>query len=169
MIAIRQATSDDASWLQSSFDMLMGWTKPPAYFEAVCKLQQQGKQVLLIATQDSQYVGHLKIVWKPDYPYFREHNIPEIQDLNVRPDARRQGIATQLLDEAEIRIQARAHQVGIGFGLYADYGAAQRLYIKRGYIPDGRGVFYHHKPVEPGSSVPIDDDLILYLVKQFPR
>ncbi len=167
MIDIRQAKSDDASWLQSSFDTLMGWTKPPAYFEEVCQLQERGEQVLLIATQDSQYAGHLKIVWKPDYPYYREHNIPEIQDLNVRPDVRRQGIATQLLDEAEKRIQKRSPLVGIGFGLYADYGAAQRLYIKRGYVPDGRGVFYHDKPVVPGSSVPVDDDLVLYLVKRF--
>jgi hypothetical protein len=29
--------------------------------------------------------------------------------------------------------------MGIGFGLTADYGAAQRLYPKLGYIPDGRG------------------------------
>lgn len=167
MIDIRQAKSDEASWLQSSFDMLMGWTKPPAYFEGVCTLQEQGEQVLLIATLDSQYVGHLKIVWTPDYPYYREHHIPEIQDLNVRPDARRQGIATQLLDEAEKRIQKRSPLVGIGFGLYVDYGAAQRLYIKRGYVPDGRGIFYRDKPVIPGTLVPVDDDLVLHLVKRF--
>jgi len=165
MIDIRQATSDDASWLQSSFDTLMGWTKPSAYFEGVCRFQEQGKVVLLFAIQETQYLGHLKIVWQPYYPFFREQNIPEIQDLNVRPDVRRRGIATQLLDEAEKRIQVRSTQAGIGFGLYADYGSAQRLYIKRGYIPDGRGVFYHDKPVVPGASVPVDDDLVLYLIK----
>lgn len=165
MIDIRQATSADATWLQSSFDTMMGWTKPPSYFKDVCSLQEQGGLVLLIATQDTHYLGHLKIAWQPDYSHFRAQNIPEIQDLNVRPDARRQGIATQLLDDAEKRIQMRSDKVGIGFGLYADYGAAQRLYIKRGYIPDGHGVFYHHEPVEAGASVPVDDDLVLYLVK----
>ena len=166
MIVIRQATSNDASWLQSSFDTLMGWTKPSEYFEGVCRLQIEGAVVLLIAIQDKQYAGHLKIVWQPDYSYFREQNIPEIQDLNVCPDARRQGIATRLLDEAEKRIQERSNQAGIGFGLYADYGSAQRLYIKRGYIPDGRGVFYNNVSVKPGLSVPVDDALVLYLVKQ---
>lgn len=29
----------------------------------------------------------------------------------------------------------------MGFGLYADLDAAQRLYIKRGYLPDGRGLY----------------------------
>lgn len=30
--------------------------------------------------------------------------------------------------------------VGVSVGLYYDYGNAQLLYVKRGYIPDGRGI-----------------------------
>jgi hypothetical protein len=41
----------------------------------------------------------------------------------------------------------------------ASYGPAQRLYAKRGYIPDGRGLIYHDKPVEMGSSVIIGHDV----------
>lgn len=37
--------------------------------------------------------------------------------------------------------------IGIGFGLYADYGTAQRMYIKRGFVPDGRGIMYNDMPV----------------------
>ena len=81
--------------------------------------------------------GISKSSGQPNYPYYQENGIPEIQDLNVLPKFRRQGIATQLLDEAESRIAQRADIVGIGFSLYADYGAAQRLYFLRGYIPDG--------------------------------
>lgn len=148
---------------------MMGWTKPSGYFQDVCLMQDQGELVLLIATQDTHYRGHLIIVWQPYYRHFREQNIPEIQDLNVRPDSRRQGIATQLLDDAEKRMRGRSDKAGIGFGLYADYGAAQRLYIKRGYVPDGHGVFYNHVPVEPGQSVPVDDNLVLYLVKHLTK
>lgn len=165
-IEIRQATLQDAQWLQTSFNQAMGWAKPDGYFEQVCRLQEEGTLVLLIAVQASDYLGHCKIVWQPDYPHFRGRLIPEIQDLNVRPDFRQQGIATRLLDEAEKIIQKQSNRVGIGFGLYADYGVAQRLYIKRGYIPDGHGVFYQNQPVQPGASVPVDDDLVLYLVKQ---
>ena len=165
-MAIRQATVEDEQWLQSSFDTVMGWTKPSGYFEEVCRLQEDGELVLLIATQATHFLGHLKIVGQPDYPHFRRQNIPEIKDLYVRPDYRQQGIATRLLDEAEKHIQVRSDQVGIGFGLYADYGAAQRLYVKRGYIPDGHGISYNHKPVQPGEEMPVDDDLVLYLVKQ---
>lgn len=55
--------------------------------------------------------------------------------------------------------------VGIGVGLYASYGSAQRIYARRGYIPDGRGITYANETVEPGSSVRVDDDLILYMIK----
>jgi hypothetical protein len=55
--------------------------------------------------------------------------------------------------------------IGIGVGLNANYGTAQKLYIKRGFIPDGRGIIYNNMPVEAGFQVRVDDDLILYLTK----
>lgn len=56
-------------------------------------------------------------------------------------------------------------EVGIGVGLYQDYGAAQRLYFRLGYSPDGRGITYKCKSVTPGESYPVDD-LILWLRKK---
>ncbi len=60
--------------------------------------------------------------------------------------------------------------VGIGVGLYAGedggYGAAQRLYVKRGYIPDGKGVTYNYHPTTPGNNYSLDDDLILWFTKK---
>ena len=35
-----------------------------------------------------------------------------------------------------------ADVVSLAVGLHTGYGQAQRLYIKRGYIPDGTGVWY---------------------------
>lgn len=45
------------------------------------------------------------------------------------------------MDEAEKRIFERSEVAGIGFGISADYGAAQRMFVKRGYVPDGRGLW----------------------------
>ena len=56
--------------------------------------------------------------------------------------------------------------IGLGVGLYADYGAAQRLYVRLGYQPDGRGITYHEKLVVPDQLVRVDDDLILWLTKR---
>jgi hypothetical protein len=56
--------------------------------------------------------------------------------------------------------------VGIGVGLYADYGAAQVLYVRRGYVPDGQGVTTCDVPVHPGHSVCVDDNLVLHFLKE---
>ena len=61
---------------------------------------------------------------------------------------------------------AESHKkVGIGLGLYDDYGDAQKLYIKRGYIPDGKGVSYNYGATEPGETYQLDDSLILWFTK----
>ena len=82
------------------------------------------------------------ICWHSTYAPFAETGIPEIQDFNVLPEFRRRGIGTRLMDRAEQRVARRCDTVGIGVGMYADYGHAQRLYVLRGYVPDGRGLTY---------------------------
>ena len=47
-----------------------------------------------------------------------------------------------------------------------DYGAAQRLYVKRGYVPDGRGLWQGSHYVTYGDNVTVDDDLVLMFTKQ---
>ena len=69
-------------------------------------------------------------------------------------------------DPELIAAAKRASNVGIGVGMGADYGAAQRLYVRLGYVPDGRGVTYAALPVKRGDRVVVDDDLVLYLTKR---
>ena len=38
-------------------------------------------------------------------------------------------------------------------------------YIKRGYIPDGKGVYYNDKIAERNKEYPNDDDFFLKLYK----
>ena len=102
----------------------------------------------------------------PDHLPFREQGIPEIQDFNVLPGFRTRGIGSRLLDAAEQLVAERSSVVGIGVGLYADYGAAQRLYVRRGYLPDGRGVSYCGRPILGGETVVADDDLVLHFTKR---
>jgi hypothetical protein len=40
------------------------------------------------------------------------------------------------------------------------------LYVKRGYIPDGRGLCTDKGPVAAGETVVVDDSLILHFTKQ---
>ena len=91
---------------------------------------------MLLALLSGEVAGYLTVDWQPAYPPFRQEGIPEIQDFNVLPPLRRRGIGGRLMDEAERRIAERASVAGIGVGMFGDYGAAQRMYVKRGYVPD---------------------------------
>ncbi|MGA8164836.1 MAG: hypothetical protein WB791_07425 [Waddliaceae bacterium] len=77
-----------------------------------------------------------------------------------------QGIGKALISHIEDLAKSMTfHRIGIGVGLYCDYGAAQTLYCKLGYIPDGKGVTYKNTPIKPGENYPADDDLILWFTK----
>jgi GNAT superfamily N-acetyltransferase len=128
---------------------------------------QEGTRVVWIAydAQKSLYVGYVTLVWYSKYQPFLNANIPEIKDLNVVPSYRKNGIGSQLLDVAELEAFTRSSIVGIGVGLPFDYGSAQRLYVKRGYIPDGRGLTDYYQHLEYGRRVLVDN-LTLWLTKK---
>ena len=69
------------------------------------------------------------------------------------------------MDAAERLTATRAARVCICVGLFTAYGPAQRLYVKRGYIPDGRGVCDGHRPLREGETVTIDHNLLFWLIK----
>lgn len=162
--SIQLLKAEDIPTIAAAFTAL-GWDKPATQYEGYLKEQQAGDRVALVAWQDDEFVGYVTIVWESDYAPFREATIPEINDFNVLPHARRQSIGSRLMDEAERRIGERSSVVGIGVGLFSDYGSAQRLYVKRGYIPDGRGITTYQRRVTPGDSVVVDDDLVLWFTK----
>ena len=142
------------------------WRVAPSFFENYLAEHEKGERVVLLAYADGSFAGHVTIKWKSGYPSFTNRNIPEINDLRVLKEFRRHGIATTLVDEAERRIFERSPVVGIGVGMYADYGPAQRMYILRGYVPDGRGLYHNNTPVVPGQDVPVDDALVLHFTKE---
>lgn len=144
-----------------------GWrNKRPTLFERYLAEQADGRRTVLLALLGGEVAGYLTIDWEPAYPPFRRGGIPEIQDFNVLPPLRRRGIGGRLMDEAERRIGTRASVAGIGVGMTGDYGAAQRMYVEREYVPDGRGLWYKDRYVSPGERMTADDDLVLYLTKR---
>ena len=164
-ISIRAFDRRDIEPMAAAFQAL-GWNKPASLYEGYLAEQSAGERLALLAFADGEFAGYVTIRWQSDYPPFQAEGIPEIQDFNVLPEFRRQGIGSRLMDGAEREIAEYSEVVGIGVGLYADYGSAQRLYVSRGYVPDGRGVSYRYRVVPPGESVPVDDDLVLWFTKR---
>ncbi|MBY0463098.1 MAG: GNAT family N-acetyltransferase [Alphaproteobacteria bacterium] len=163
---IRPLTQSDIPAIVRAF-AAVGWHKPTSTFENYFLEQEKKQRDIWLAFQNDTIAGYTTLKWHSSYPSFKEQNIPEINDFNVLPQFRRQGIGSKLLDIAEEKTRLVNKRVGIGVGLYNDYGSAQRLYVKRGYMPDGRGITYQYQPVVPGHLVCLDDDLILWFVKSF--
>ena len=91
--------------------------------------------------------------------------IPLVHQIAVAGPFRRRGVATLLMDAAEqLARDLGIITLGITVGLFDEFGPAQRLYGRRGYIPDG--------PAHAGASSTSqrhagnhDDDLIIWLTK----
>ena len=69
-----------------------------------------------------------------------------------QPTAEREVRVTCSTAQEAREVARRSGVVGIGVGLHPGYNAAQRLYVKRGYIPDARGITYRNRFVEAGRK-----------------
>lgn len=164
-ICIRLIRSDDPSKIYNAFKT-QGWNKPTEQFNKYLLEQKNNEREVLIAEVNNEFAGYTTIIWNSAYEYFRNNNIPEISDLNVLIKYRQKGIGNKLLDETEKIVKDRSNFAGIGVGLFSDYGAAQKIYVKRGYVPDGKGIYKNGNYIKYNDTITIDDDVVLYFIKE---
>jgi GNAT superfamily N-acetyltransferase len=158
---IRPLDDGDPAVIAAGFAAVDWPGKPEAKYVGYLEQQRAGTRDVLVATVGGKFAGYVTVRWESAY----FGGLPEIQDFNVLPPYRRRGVGTALMDAAEALAAERSGIVGIGVGLYADYGQAQRMYFRRGYLPDGRGLMYDGRPVPPGETIRIDDDATLMFTK----
>ncbi|HEY9339017.1 MAG TPA: GNAT family N-acetyltransferase [Kribbella sp.] len=163
VLEIRPLRAGDPEMISGAMTAI-GWNKPLSQYERYLAEQTAGTRDILVATVDDGYAGYVTVRWESPYEPFG--GIPEIQDFNVLPELRRRGIGTALMDAAEALVAERSAVVGIGVGLYPDYGQAQRMYVRRGYLPDGRGLIYDGRQVPPMEMIRNDDSATLMFTKQ---
>ena len=162
---IRNMIKSDIESLSHGF-MNQGWPAREEILASYFWEQASGDIEILVAEIDGAVVGYVTILPSAKHGPFAEV-YPELSDFNVFEPFRNQGIGNQLLEEAEKRVKFVSSKVTLGVGLHLGYGPAQRLYIRRGYIPDGTGVWYRNQPLEMNATSQNNDDLVLYLVKEF--
>ena len=124
-----------------------------------------GECIVMVCECDGKPAGDVSLYWNAASGPFRDMHIPEIVDFSVLPGYRRRGLGSIMMNVCEQLAATRCDRVCLGVGLYRDYGAAQRMYVKRGYVPDGSGVWYGAENAVPGENYCLDDDLILFLSK----
>jgi GNAT superfamily N-acetyltransferase len=163
--SMHRAGHTDLPRLRRLMDTL-GYEKDIDYFERQLEYQDKGERKIFIAQLGDDDTGYCILNWQPKYAFFKKLEIPEIQDLNVLPGFRRRGIATAMIGFCEDKARQKGFEhMGIGVGLHASYGAAQRLYVRLGYVPDGNGVTCDRSPVSFGEIRPLDDQMCLMMVK----
>ncbi len=154
-------------------DIIKKFTFPWSSFQATQEKwkryyaeQQRSIRTVCIAKIGDEFIGYGSLLNHTEYPEFKTLGIPEINDVWVSAEYRGNGYGKRLLQHLEaIAVKESHKQVGIGVGLYKDYGCAQKLYVRMGYIPDGKGVTYKYQPVNARDSHPVDDDLIIWFKK----
>lgn len=164
-LVIRSMEKDDIEKIIDGF-VAQHWSKRVEMFEDYYMRQEQQEHEVFVALLNGEIAGFVLLTPKAIAGPFAQDHIPEIVDLNVFKRFQHKGIGNALMDVAEQVAQQLASNVCLAIGLHASFGAAQRLYVKRGYIPDGSGVWYRGLPLDPYAQCINDDDLMLYLSKE---
>ena len=162
---IRNMIKSDIESLSHGF-INQGWPGREEILARYFLEQESGEREVLVAEIDGAVAGYVTILPSAKHGPFASI-CPELSDFNVFEPFRNKGIGNRLLEKAEQGVKRFSGKVCLGVGLHLGYGPAQRLYIKRGYIPDGTGVWYRNKPLEMNATSQNNDDLVLYLVKEF--
>ena len=164
-VLIRDLVPADARIITDG-EIAQGWHQSIEKYENRLKDRDAGKCVSLAAEYRGNVAGYINVYPDAQYGAFANQGLPEIVDFGVLQKYRRRGIGSKLMDAAE-RIAAQyADTVYLGVGLHSGYGSAQRMYAKRGYLPDGSGVWFGGRVCEPYTACENDDDLVLYLSKK---
>lgn len=164
-LSLRPMRRGDAEALSSAF-RAMGWDKPAETFVRYVEEQEQGRRSAWVAEQDGELAGYVTLVWESADPVLASGAIPEVVDLNVVEGHRRRGIGGALLARAEDEARKRSDTIGLRVGLHGGYGAAQRMYVQRGYVPDGAGALVEGTVAEEGATIRLDDNATLRMTKR---
>lgn len=166
VLIIRDMEAADAQILNDEYTA-QGWHPDIDYYHMRMREHAEGKCVALTAVYQGHPAGAVYVYFSAQEGPFKGKGWPEIVDFSVLQKYQRKGIGNRLMDSAEQIASQHADTVCLGVGLCREYGTAQRMYVKRGYIPDGSGVWYQNKQcVQYETVCTIDDDLVLFLSKR---
>ena len=119
---------------------------PEAFAEKLRRSVQAGDIDVLAARSEGRILGVAVLAYRPNIP--SGALFASIEDLYVRPEARRQGVGTALLKAANDR--CTAHKISY-VEVQVEDEAAESFYASLGYAPE-RGVRIL------SQSLPIQDD-----------
>lgn len=163
-LTVRDMLPKDAEILFDTY-LSYGWHPDIQTYENYYSQQQAGARLVFIPVYRGRVSGQCTLLLSPEQGPFAGSGYPEINDLTVFFDVHGRGIGSRLLDVAEKEAAKLSDTVCLAVGLHSGYGPAQRIYAKRGYVPDGSGVWYKGRQLEQYAPCVNGDELLLYLSK----
>lgn len=164
-VLIRDLCESDAQLITDA-EIAQGWDASINKYQMRLRDQAEGTSISLAAEYQKKIAGYINIYPNSKWGAFADQGLPEIVDFGVLEKYRRHGIGSRLMDTAEQIASRYADTVYLGVGLHSGYGSAQRMYVRRGYLPDGSGVWFQDQICMPYASCCNDDDLVLYFSKK---
>lgn len=164
-VIIRPMYKSDIEQFVDAF-AVQNWQKTNELFDGYYNQQEMNERSVIVAEVNNEVAGYVTLAPNTNIGPFASKSIPEIVDLNVLIKFQKNGIGNKMMDVVESIARDINNSVSLSVGLHYGYGSAQRMYVKRGYIPDGTGVWYKGKQLEQYTKCENDDDLKLYFLKQ---
>ena len=163
-VIIRSMEQEDSQKIYDE-QLAQNWHPSKEIYDGYYMDQETNKRFVFIAEYQGSIAGYTTLFAEATTGPFANKGIPEVVDFGVFIKYQRKGIGNIILDVVEKIASEISNTISLGVGLHSGYGAAQRIYVKRGYIPDGSGVWYKNVQLDQYSSCCNDDDLVLYLSK----
>lgn len=120
----------------------------------------------LAAVCQDEIAGYVYLYYQCKWGGMGGQGYPGVVDLSVMDGFRRRGIGNLLMDVAERIAAEYSDLIYLDVGLNSEFGSAQRLYAKRGYIPDGKGCYYEEEVCGIDAQCRNSDELTLCLAKR---
>jgi len=140
---IYQATKDDLDGLSVLFNLYRQFYKQKSDLEGakvyLNERLENNDSILFVVKERKSYIGFVQL-----YPSFSSVAMKKIwilNDLYVHENARKQGVATVLLDKAKsYAMKTGAKRISLSTAI--DNAVAQKLYEKNGYKKETQFYYY---------------------------
>ncbi len=127
--------------------------------------QSEKKNLALAAEYEGAIAGYINLHPSSGNGPLAGRGCPDIVDLGVPEQDRRSGVGTKPMDIAEQTASDYSDTVCLRAGLHSGYGSAQRMYVKRGHLPDGSGAWYCDEICPQYADCRNGGDLFLHVLK----
>jgi GNAT superfamily N-acetyltransferase len=129
LITLKKATEADLL----NFDKIREEKLPKLHSQRL-KEQKTGQSEYMIAFEGDKPVGHVYINYKGEEPY---HTCPILQDLYVKKDVRRHGIAKEILNQISKYIEKKGY-LELGMDVNVENEWIKNFYEQVSFLPVDR-------------------------------